>query len=136
MSLAGLRIRMAAGESGDGLAETAFGIGKAAAFQRAATHRDVTARVSPVTPQRLLPVKLGGAGGMSIEVEMLAGEIEFVRRRDFLRWGRFAGQLAVELEGAFVNRAIGQQAAVLAIENRGGQLGRIFPGEFEVGMSP
>ena len=126
MRLAGFRIRMAAGEPGDGLAEMRFrGVQAAAVSARGGPCRYCSGR----RPDRGAAPRSNtapGPRGMAVLFEVLAGEIQLIGGGDLLRCRRLGGHLAVAGDPAFIDRAIGQQAFAIVIENRGEQFRRDF----------
>ena len=60
---------------------------------------------------------------MPVEVEMLAGEIQFVARSDVLRSRRFGGDFAVALGFGWIRRAVSNDRFAVRVENPHAQRG-------------
>jgi len=89
--LAIVRVGIPAGEPFDGGSEEFFRDRKFAAFEMPEAHRVVATGVARVAPQRLAPIAGGAARGVTVLVEMQAGDEQLIAARDVSRCRRFGG---------------------------------------------
>ena len=95
VGLAADRIRMAAGEPGDGSLAMVAGDSELAAEQGTLAQSGVAAGVTRVAAQGFLPVGLRGAGGMAVLLKVFASEEELIVIRDVSRGRRFISSCMV-----------------------------------------
>ena len=127
---------MPEGEAGDRRLEMTCRLVELAARELLTAKGDVATRVLRIALQTGFPVEFGIARGVPVELEMLAGEIQFVTRSDVLGCRRFGGDFSVALGFGGVGGAVSNDRFAEGIENPNAQRGLGFSREVEAVALP